>query len=40
MQKEIILQSQTLKSLIDNAVQSFPDNPSIAFIDNEPISYS
>lgn len=40
MQKEIQLQSQTLKSLIENSVVSFPNNPSIAFLNDKPITYS
>jgi long-chain acyl-CoA synthetase len=40
MHKEIHLQSLTLKSLIENAVQSFPDNPSISFVEGQPINYT
>lgn len=40
MHKETHLESQTLKSLIQNSVRSFPDNPSISFVEGQPISYA
>lgn len=40
MHKEIHLQKQTLKCLIENAVKSFPENPSISFVEGQPINYA
>ncbi|MDD2283998.1 MAG: AMP-binding protein [Paludibacter sp.] len=40
MHKEIHLQSQTLKSLIENSVHLFPENPSISFVQGQPINYT
>ena len=40
MHKEIHLQSQTLKCLIENSVKSFPENPSISFVEGHLISYA
>lgn len=40
MHKEIHLQKQTLKCLIENSVKSFPENPSISFVEGQPINYT
>lgn len=40
MHKRIKLKSLTLKSLIENAVQSFPSYPSVSFVDGIPITYA
>ncbi len=40
MHKEIHLKSLTLKSLIENSLDSFSNNPSISFVEGTPISYA
>ena len=40
MHKEIHLKSLTLKALIDNAVQSFPGNKSVSFVEGTPLTYA
>lgn len=40
MHKEIHLQSQTLKCLIENSVNSYPQNQSISFVEGQPINYA
>lgn len=40
MHKRIKLNSLTLKSLIENAVQSFPSLPSVSFVNGTPITYA
>ncbi|MEA4936215.1 MAG: AMP-binding protein [Paludibacter sp.] len=39
MHKEIHLKALTLKSLIDNSISEFADNPSISFVEGKPINY-
>ena len=39
MHKEIILRELTLKSLIDNAIDSFSELPSVSFVEGNPITY-
>lgn len=39
MHKEIHLKSLTLKSLIENSISEFADNPSISFVEGKPINY-
>ncbi len=38
--KEIHLPNLTLQSLIENSILSFPDNPSVSFVEGQPISYA
>ncbi len=40
MHQEVILPSLTLKSLINNAVEKFPSNPAISFVEGTPITYT
>ena len=40
MHKEIHLKSLTLKSLIENSLASFTNNPSISFVEGTPMSYA
>lgn len=39
MHKEIHLKSLTLKSLIENSISEFAENPSISFVEGKPINY-
>lgn len=40
MNKEIILPKLTLKELINNAVDSFSEYPSVSFVEGKPLTYS
>jgi long-chain acyl-CoA synthetase len=40
MHKEIILPKQTLQNLIVNSVASFPQLPSVSFVEGSPLTYS
>lgn len=40
MHKEIILPKLTLKELINNAVDSFSEYPSVSFVEGKPLTYS
>ncbi|MEA4982793.1 MAG: AMP-binding protein [Paludibacter sp.] len=39
MHKEIHLKSLTLKTLIENSISEFAENPSISFVEGKPINY-
>lgn len=39
MHKEIHLKSLTLKSLIENSISEFAENPSISFVEGKPVNY-